>query len=55
MQTESFSKTVKIVKKLLVVSKFAKSLHHNSFLDTLNMKNMTDNDKNFLQQVVISL
>jgi hypothetical protein len=49
MQTESFCKTVKIIKKLLVVSKFAKSLHHNSFDDTVNMKGMTDNDKNFLQ------
>jgi hypothetical protein len=45
MQTELFSKSVKIVKKLLTVSKYAKSLQHAARDDAINMVGMTQDDK----------
>jgi len=55
MQTDNFSKIVKIIKKLLVVSKFAKSLQNTSKLEAINMAGMSEDDKKFLEQVVLSL
>lgn len=50
-----FAKSVKIIKKLLNVSKFAKSLQHNKLEDCIQMKGMSDEDKSFLEQVVLTL
>jgi hypothetical protein len=50
-----FTKTVKVVRKLLVVSKFVKSLQNTSQTDAVNMTGMSADDKSFLEQVVLSL
>jgi hypothetical protein len=44
-----FPKCVKVVRKLLTVSKFAKSLQHSTREDSVNMKGMTDEDKKFIE------
>ena len=49
MQTDSFSKVVKIIRKLLVVSKFAKSLQNTSKTEAIAMAGMSDDDKRFLE------
>ena len=49
MQTDMFPKCVKVVRKLLTVSKFAKSLQHSTREDSVNMKGMTDQDKKFIE------
>lgn len=48
MQTDLFPKCVKIVKKLLTVSKFAKSLANQSRNDAIQLVGMTDDDKQFI-------
>jgi hypothetical protein len=55
MLTPMFPKCVKVIRKLLTVSKFAKSLQHQARDDAVNMKGMTDQDKQFLQQVIVTL
>jgi len=40
MQTDMFPKCVKVVKKLLTVSKFVKSLQHQAREDAVNMVGM---------------
>ena len=50
-----FAKSVKIVKKLLNVSKFAKSIQHHKLEDSIKMTGMSDDDKSFLEQVVLTL
>ena len=49
MQTDSFSKVVKIIRKLLVVSKFAKSLQNTSKAEAITMAGMSEDDKRFLE------
>lgn len=55
MQTDLFPKCVKVIKKLLTVSKFAKSLQHQKREEAIAMQGMSDADKSFLEQVVLTL
>lgn len=55
LQTDLFGKCVKVLKKLLTVSKHAKSLQHTNRDDAINMVGMSGDDRSFLQQIIVCL
>ena len=52
MQTDLFSKCVKILRTLLTVSKFAKSIQYKNLNEALKMEYMTSDDQQFIMKMV---
>lgn len=55
MNTELFGKCVKVIRTLLTVSKYAKSVQHTNFKDALQMTGMTNHDQQFIKKMVDTL